>query len=71
MTECRRLIDKVAIVTGAGQGLGEALAHRLGREGAHVVVADIADERAESVAKAITEGYGVQTSDRGEPDRLL
>jgi len=61
MTECRRLIDKVAIVTGAGQGLGEALAHRLGREGAHVVVADIADERAESVAKAITEGYGVQT----------
>jgi hypothetical protein len=35
----------------AAQGLGEALAHRLGKEGAHVLVADIADEKAEAVAR--------------------
>jgi dihydroxycyclohexadiene carboxylate dehydrogenase len=37
---CRRLEDKVAVVTGAAQGIGLAAAQRLGREGAKVVVAD-------------------------------
>ncbi len=60
----RRIFDlqgKVAIVTGAARGLGEALAHRLGQEGAHVVVGDIADRKAEAVAQAIAEAYGVKT----------
>lgn len=61
MTDCRRLVDKVAMVTGAAQGLGEALAHRLGKEGAHVAIADINDEGAEGVAQAITEEHGVNT----------
>ena len=61
MSECRRLVDKVAIVTGAAQGLGEALAHRLGKEGAHVVVADIMDEKTQSVSEAIAQAYGVKT----------
>jgi sorbitol-6-phosphate 2-dehydrogenase len=61
MSDCRRLVDQVAIVTGAAQGLGEALAHRLGKEGAHVVVADINDEAAQKVAQAIAEAYGVKT----------
>ena len=34
----KRLEGKVAIITGAAQGLGEALAIRLGQEGAKVVV---------------------------------
>jgi len=59
MTAARRLVDRVAIITGASQGLGEALAHRLGREGAHVVVADIADDKAEAVARAIAQEHGV------------
>jgi len=58
--ECRRLVGKVAFVTGAGQGLGEALVHRLAREGAHVVVADIMDDKAEAVARAIVEQHGVR-----------
>ncbi|MEA3406633.1 MAG: sorbitol-6-phosphate dehydrogenase [Chloroflexota bacterium] len=61
MKDCRRLVDKVAIVTGAAQGLGEALAHRLGKEGACVAIADINDEGAEAVAEAIAEEHGVKT----------
>ena len=49
------LKDRVAIVTGAAQGLGEAIAHRLAGEGAHVVVADLNLEGAQQVARAISQ----------------
>jgi NAD(P)-dependent dehydrogenase (short-subunit alcohol dehydrogenase family) len=39
----KRLIDKVCIVTGAGQGIGRATARRLGEEGGTIVVADRVD----------------------------
>lgn len=45
-----RLKDRVAIVTGAAQGIGKAYALRFAREGARVVVADLRDDQAESVA---------------------
>ena len=38
-----RLENKTAIVTGAGRGLGRGIAKKLAREGARVVVADMAD----------------------------
>jgi len=44
------LEDKIAIVTGGAQGLGEAICHRLAREGAHVVVADLDLKGAQRVA---------------------
>jgi sorbitol-6-phosphate 2-dehydrogenase len=47
------LQDQIAIVTGGAQGLGEAICHRLSREGAHVVVADLNLEGAERVAAEI------------------
>lgn len=47
----KRLQGTVAIVTGAGQGLGQAFARGLSREGADVVVADLAGERARAVAQ--------------------
>lgn len=49
-----------AIVFGGASGLGEATARRLAAEGAHVVVADLAEERAEALATEIG-GVGVRT----------
>jgi len=48
-----RLRERIAIVTGAAQGLGEAIARRLAAEGAHVVVADINEAGARKVAREI------------------
>ena len=48
-----QLDGKLAIVTGAGQGIGKAVALRLAREGADVVVADINSETAEKTAEEI------------------
>src|SRR5579872_3838503 len=48
-----RFEGKTAIVTGAGQGIGEVYAGALAREGARVVVADLNEERAGQVASAI------------------
>src|SRR4051812_21584934 len=47
------LDGKVAIVTGAGQGIGRAYALRFAQEGAQVAVADLNDENASTVAKEI------------------
>ncbi len=48
-----KLSGRVAIVTGAAQGIGEAMAKRLASEGAAVVVADINIEKARRVADEI------------------
>lgn len=52
-----RLQDKVAIITGAGQGIGLAYAERFLAEGARVVVAEIDEERAASAMQQL-EGTG-------------
>ena len=50
MSDCKRLEGRVVVITGAAQGLGEALAKRLSDEGAKVVVADMNFEAAQAVA---------------------
>lgn len=53
-----RLQHKVALVSGGGSGIGEAVCRRFAEEGATVVVTDIAGEKAVSVADAITANGG-------------
>lgn len=60
MCQRGRLEGQVAIVTGAAQGLGEALAGRLDREGCKVVVADINIESAKKVAESLTDAIAVK-----------
>ncbi len=48
-----RLDGKVAVITGAGSGIGRAAASLFATEGAQVVVADVATDRAEAVAEEI------------------
>jgi len=53
-----RLQDKVAIVTGGGQGIGRATAMTFAREGAKVVVADLNEQATKAVADEITSSGG-------------
>jgi 2-hydroxycyclohexanecarboxyl-CoA dehydrogenase len=50
-----KLANKVAIVTGGGQGIGEGVALKLAREGADVAIADLNLETANGVVKKIME----------------
>jgi len=55
-----RFQDKVAVVTGAASGFGEAIARRLAAEGARVVVADVNEERGREVAGALGDALFVR-----------
>jgi 2-hydroxycyclohexanecarboxyl-CoA dehydrogenase len=50
------LDDRIAIVTGAGQGIGKAIAEKLASEGATVVVTDVNESTAKETAEAIGGG---------------
>ena len=53
-----RIQDKIAIITGAGSGIGEATAIKFAQEGAKVVIAEINSENGKKVADAINSKYG-------------
>ena len=58
MASGSQLSGKVAIVTGAANGIGRAIAHAYANEGAKVVLADIAEEQGEQAAADIVAGGG-------------
>lgn len=65
--------DKTVLVTGGASGIGEAVALQLGREGAHVAVADIDLAAAEAVAQKVVDAGGsaqATTVDVGDPEAV-
>jgi len=65
-----RFDSKVAIVTGAGRGMGRAVALRLAREGARVVVAEVNQEHGSEVAAEIRDAGGEATEVAVDVSRL-
>src|SRR5215207_9437224 len=49
----------VVVVIGSGSGIGKATAHRVAKEGAHVVCTDLSEEAARATAKELVDIYGV------------
>jgi sorbitol-6-phosphate 2-dehydrogenase len=54
----RILQDRIALVTGGAQGLGQAICERLAAEGCHVVIADLNEAKAAQTAEAIRASTG-------------
>ena len=55
----KELARQVVIVIGAGSGIGKETAHRLVKEGAHLVCVDLNESAAQATAKEITDKYGL------------
>jgi NAD(P)-dependent dehydrogenase (short-subunit alcohol dehydrogenase family) len=72
-----RLREKNALVTGAGHGIGRAIAARLARDGARVLACDIDTERAEASASEIratggtAEAFTMDVSQRADAERAV
>lgn len=67
----KQLEGKVALVTGAGSGIGEAIALLFAKEGARVVVSDIVGEDADRVLKAIEKAGGKGIEVRADVSRPM
>jgi len=66
-----RLENKVALITGAASGLGAASARRLHREGAFVVLTDIAEDKGQALARELGERAAFQRLDVTREDEWI
>jgi NAD(P)-dependent dehydrogenase (short-subunit alcohol dehydrogenase family) len=69
----QRVKDKIAIVTGAGSGIGKAAALRLAQHGAKICLVDLKEHNAENVKREIEQGNGeaiVVDTDVSDPKRV-
>src|SRR6476469_3482522 len=77
MERAMRLKDRVAVITGAGSGIGRAIAQRFAGEGAAVVVDDVNDAAGQATVQSITDAGGraifvrADISDEAQVARLV
>ncbi|HLK59107.1 MAG TPA: bifunctional rhamnulose-1-phosphate aldolase/short-chain dehydrogenase [Chthonomonadaceae bacterium] len=75
----KELSRKIAVIIGSSPGIGQTVAERLAKEGAHVVVADIREGLAQETADAVKKAYGkevaaatvVDATDRASVQQML
>jgi len=57
----KKLLNKIAIVTGGAQGIGKSIVRKLASEGANCVIIDVDIQNAETTAKEVKEEFNVET----------
>lgn len=74
----KTLQDRIAVVTGGGQGLGQSICLRLANEGCHVAVADLNETTAQETAQLVTQQTGqnaiavkVDVSDEAQVEAMV
>src|SRR6478752_9241096 len=56
-----RLDQRVAVITGGGEGIGKGIARRFAEEGARLVIAEIDEDRGRTTAEELTSSTGAET----------
>ena len=56
-----RLDQRVAVITGGGEGIGKGIARRFAEEGARVLIAEIDDDRGRTAAEELAASTGAET----------